>query len=150
MGERIKVGTLTITWLVDGGESNGTAALFEVEVPPAARVPVPHSHDAYEETIYGLEGALTWTVEGVRTELAPGDALCIRRGEVHGFVNEGGETARALCVVTPAVLTAAFFREMGEVVATAAAAGGSPPVEQIGAVMRRHGLTPAAPAVVLN
>jgi quercetin dioxygenase-like cupin family protein len=34
-------------------------------------VPVAHSHDGYEETIYGLDGVLTWTVEGTQTEVGP-------------------------------------------------------------------------------
>jgi hypothetical protein len=30
--------------------------MFEFVVPRDARVPAPHSHDAFEETLYGLEG----------------------------------------------------------------------------------------------
>lgn len=138
--EDIAVGQLTIRFRVVGEESNGSVAVFEVVVPPGAHVPAPHSHDAYEETLYGLEGELTWTVEGTPQRVGPGDALCIRRGDVHGFVNEGAETARQLAVVTPAVIGPRFFREMGEVLG----AGGPPDPAAIGAVMRRHGLTPAS------
>jgi uncharacterized RmlC-like cupin family protein len=61
--------------------------VFEFDVPAGAKVPVAHSHDGYEETIYGLEGALTWTVEGTPTDVGPGEALCIPRGAVHHFDN---------------------------------------------------------------
>ena len=40
-----------------------------------------HSHDGYEETVYGLEGTVTWTLEGRQVEVGPGEALCIPREE---------------------------------------------------------------------
>ncbi len=140
-GEDIHVGELTIRFLVDGEHSNGSAAIFEVDVPAGGGVPAPHSHDAYEETMYGLEGTVTWTVEGVQHPLGPGDHVCIKRGEVHGFANVSGEHARQLAVVTPAVIGPQFFRDMAAVVN----AGGPRDLAAIGAVMRRHGLTPAPP-----
>ena len=70
--EEIRIGELAIRLLLEGDESAGSAALFEFTVPSRARVPVAHSHDAYEETVYGLEGTLTWTVEGDRHEVGPG------------------------------------------------------------------------------
>ena len=33
--------------------------------------------DAYEEVLYGIEGVLTWTVDGTPVEVGPGQALCI-------------------------------------------------------------------------
>ncbi len=44
---------------------------------PAGKVPGPPSHDGYEETIYGLEGTLTFTVARKLTELGPGQVLVI-------------------------------------------------------------------------
>jgi quercetin dioxygenase-like cupin family protein len=116
-------------------------AMFEFAVPPAAKVPAAHSHDAYEETIYGLEGVLALTVNGQRTDLAPGQALCIPRGVVHRFDNFSADPAKALAVVTPGILGPAYFREMAAVVK--AAAGGPPDPAAIAEVMLRHGLTPA-------
>jgi quercetin dioxygenase-like cupin family protein len=142
VSEDISVGQLTIRFLVDGSDSNGSAAIFEVEVPPGARVPAPHSHDAYEETMYGLEGTLSWTVDGTSHQVGPGDHVCIMRGEVHGFVNESDQHAKQLAIVSPAVIGPDFFRDMAEVVN----AGGPPDPQALGAVMRRHGLTPATPA----
>ncbi len=120
--EDIAVGQLTIRFRVVGEESNGSVAIFEVIVPPGAHVPAPHSHDAYEETLVGLEGELVWTVDDKPRRVGPGDAVCIRRGEVHGFVNQGAETARQLAIVTPAAIGPQFFREMGE-----ALSAGDPP-----------------------
>jgi Cupin domain len=60
---------------------------MSLDVPAAAKVAAAHSHDGYEETIYGLEGVLTWTIEGTPTDVGPGDALFIPRGAVHQFDN---------------------------------------------------------------
>jgi len=141
--EEIRVGELAISFLVEGDESDGSVAMFAFTVPAHAKVPIAHSHDAYEETIYGLEGTLTWTVEGERHDVGPGEALCIRRGTVHRFENEGEVDARALAVVTPGVLGPDYFRDLVAVVEEAAAAGTPPDPARLGEVMLRHGLTPA-------
>jgi quercetin dioxygenase-like cupin family protein len=139
--EEINVGGLTVRFLVEGGRSRGAVAVFEFDVPAGARVPVAHSHDGYEETIYGLEGVLTWTIEGAETEVGPGEAICIHRGAVHRFDNAGDVDAKALAIVTPGVLGPDYFREVAAVLD--ASAGGPPDLAAIAAVMRRHGLTPA-------
>ncbi|HEY7693380.1 MAG TPA: cupin domain-containing protein [Gaiellaceae bacterium] len=141
--EEIRIGKLAIRFLLESGESNGSAALFEFTVPAGANVPVAHSHDAYEETVYGLDGTLTWTVDGEEVPVGPGEVLCIRRGAVHRFDNHGDADARALGVVTPGVLGPAYFREIAAVVDEAVAAGSPPDPARMGEVMRRHGLTPA-------
>jgi quercetin dioxygenase-like cupin family protein len=137
--EEIRIGQLAIRFLIEGGASGGTVAVFEFDVPAGARVPVAHSHDAYEETIYGVEGALTWTVDGVETQVGVGEALCIRRGAVHHFENAGQVDATALAIVTPGILGPDYFREVAAVLA--AAGGGQPDFAALGEVMRRHGLT---------
>ena len=63
--EVIRLGPLAVRFLITGENSSGSIATFEVIVPGAQRLVVPaHSHDHYEETIYGIEGVLTWTVDG--------------------------------------------------------------------------------------
>jgi len=140
----IRLGPLTVRFLVTGEDSNGSVAAFELIVPGAQRLAAPaHSHDRYEETIYGIEGVLTWTVDGNPIDVGPGQALCIPRGAVHRFDNNGSQDVRALCVITPAVLGPQYFRESAEVIT--AAAGGPPDRAKMAEIMRRHGLTPAAP-----
>ena len=75
--EEIKVGEVAIRFLVEGEQSAGSVAVFEFDVPAGAKVPVAHSHDGYVETIYGLEGVLSWTIEGTPTDVGPGETLCI-------------------------------------------------------------------------
>jgi len=141
MREEIKVGPLAIRFLVEGEQSGGSVAVFEFDVPAGMQVAAAHSHDGYEETIYGLEGTLTWTIEGTDTDVGPGEALYIPRGAVHHFDNRGELDARALAIVTPGILGPGFFREVGAILD--AATDGPPDFAAIGEVMRRHGLTPA-------
>jgi quercetin dioxygenase-like cupin family protein len=139
--DEIRVGELAVRFLVEGEQSAGSVAVFEFDVPAGSKVAAAHSHDGYEETIYGLDGVLTWTVEDEPIEVGPGEALCIPRGAMHQFVNRGETDAKALAVVTPGILGPDYFREVAAILD--AAAGGPPDPAAIGAAMRRHGLTPA-------
>jgi quercetin dioxygenase-like cupin family protein len=139
--ELITIGPLGVRFLVEAADSNGSAAVFECFVPASSRMPAPHSHDAFEETIYGLEGVSTWTVDGETIDVGPGEAICVPRGAVHGFENRGSADARFLAIATPGVFGPDYFQEVAEVLA--AAAGGPPDLTAVGEVMRRHGLTPA-------
>ncbi len=139
--EVIRVGHITVHFLVTGENSAGTIAAFEVVVPGAQRLAAPaHSHDHYEETIYGIDGVLTWTVDGKQIDVGPGQALCIPRGAVHRFDNNTTEDVKVLCLITPAAIGPQYFRECAEVIN--AAAGGPPDRAKMAEIMRRHGLTP--------
>jgi quercetin dioxygenase-like cupin family protein len=145
--ETIALGPITVRFLLTAEQSGGSVAAFEVTVAAAERLQAPaHSHDHYEETIYGLQGVLTWTVDGQAIEVGPGQALCIPRGAIHRFDNFRQEEAKALCVVTPAAIGPQYFRDVLEVVR--ASAGGPPDRVKMAEVMRRHGLTPAPPPTV--
>ena len=142
--ETIQVGAMGIMFLIEAVDSNGSVSIFECFVPADSTMPAPHSHDAFEETIYGLEGVTSWTVDGRAVEIGVGDALCVPRGAVHGFQNAGAQDAKFLAVASPGLMTPDFFREIHEVLA--ASAGGPPDPAKVGEVMRRHGLTPAPPS----
>ncbi len=140
--ETIRLGPLAVRFLITGEQATGSVAVFELTVPSAQRLAAPaHSHDHYEETIYGIEGVLTWTVDGQPIDVGPGQALCIPRGAVHRFDNAGGQDAKVLCAVTPAAIGPEYFRESAAVIN--AAAGGPPDRVKMAEIMRRHGLTPA-------
>jgi quercetin dioxygenase-like cupin family protein len=142
--ETIRLGPLVVRFLVTGENSSGSIAAFELTVPSAQRLAAPaHSHDHYEETIYGIDGVLTWTVDGKTIDLRPGQTLCIPRGAIHRFDNNTNTDAKVLCVITPAAIGPRYFRETAEVI-NAAANGGPPDRVKLMEIMRRHGLTPAA------
>ncbi len=140
--ETISHGGLAVRFLVTGDQSNGSIAAFELTVAGSQRLPAPaHSHDHYEETMYGIEGVLTLTVDGHRYDIGPGQAVCIPRGAVHRFDNDTAENAKVLCVVTPAAIGPDYFREAFAIFG----AGGPPDRARLMDLMRRFGLTPAAP-----
>src|SRR5256885_10580213 len=142
--EMIQVGAMSVRFCVEAADSNGSVSVFECFVPADSNMPVPHSHDAFEETIYGLEGVTTWSVDDRTLDIRPGEAFCIPRGAVHGFDNHGTEDAKFLAVASPGVMGPDYFREIHEVLASNP--GGPPDLTKIADVMRRHGLTPAPPA----
>jgi quercetin dioxygenase-like cupin family protein len=140
--ETIRLGPLVVRFLITGEDASGSVALFELTVPAAQRLAAPaHSHDHYEETVYGIEGVLTWTVDGKRIDVGPGQALCIPRGAVHRFDNHGSQDVKALCAITPAAIGPQYFHESAAVIN--AAAGGPPDRVRMTEIMLRHGLTPA-------
>lgn len=140
--ETITIGPLGIRFLLTGNDSNGSASVFEVVVPAGQKLAAPaHKNDDYEEIVYGIEGVLTWTVDGTPIEVGPGQALCIPRGAVHRFDNFGSEDVKQLAVITPAIMGPAYFREAAEVIG--AAAGGPPDRARMMDIFRRHGMTVA-------
>ena len=133
--EIIRVGQIEIRFLLDGEDTNGRLCLFEFLVAPGARVPAPHYHEHVDEVAYGLEGVLTFTIEGQSIQLGPGERCFIPRGAVHHFVNAGPETTRTLSVLSPALIGPAYFRDMAALLAS-----GPPDAAQVAQVMARHGL----------
>jgi quercetin dioxygenase-like cupin family protein len=138
-GEEIRIGQDVVRFLVDAETTGGSAAVFEFDIPSDGTVPPPHSHDAFDETIYGLRGTLTWTVAGEVIAVGPGDVLHIPRGTVHSFQNLGTELATQLGIATPGLLGPAYFRDIAAIINV----DGPPDFAAALAVMRRHGLTPA-------
>jgi len=139
--EEIRIGGIAVRFRLEGEASGGSVAVFEFDVAAGAGVPGAHSHDGYEETIYGLEGVLSWTLDGQQIDVGPGEVLCIPRGVVHRFDNDHGVDAKMLAIITPGILGPEYFREMAAVLE--GAAGGPPDPAALAKVMRRHGLTPA-------
>ena len=139
--ETIKAGQVAIEFLLEAADTNGSAAMFEFTVPAGAKVPIPHYHEHFDETIYGLTGIMTFTVEGKAIDIAPGETCFIPRGAVHGFENLKNGDAKALAVITPALLGPIFFKEVAEIVN----AGGPPDLEKLKLTMTKHGLIPVIP-----
>jgi hypothetical protein len=68
-----------------------------------------------DEYVCGLDGVMTWTVNGKRIEVGPGQALCIPRGAIHRFDNNTTRGVKALCMITPAAIGPQYFRETAAV-----------------------------------
>jgi quercetin dioxygenase-like cupin family protein len=111
MPEVIHVGGLELRFLRSKEDTGGSLDMFEMTVQPNARMPVPHHHETWDETIYGLAGATTWRIEDQDVGVGPGQTVFIKRGVVHGFRNDTQEPATCLCVLSPGVLGPAYFRK---------------------------------------
>ena len=140
-GNSITIGGIIVDFVVPAGTADGAATMFECTVAAGALVPPPHSHDGFDEMIYGLEGVFTFVVDGDTHYIGPGEALFIRRGQVHRFVNNGPADGKFLSVATPGLFGPEYFREFRDVLY--AAGDGPPDADALAAVMQRHGLTPA-------
>jgi quercetin dioxygenase-like cupin family protein len=139
--EIIRLGQIEINFLLEAKDTNDSIATFEFLVPVGAKVPIPHLHESYDEIIYGLEGIITFTVNGKITEVKKGETLFIPRGAVHGFNNLHQQDAKALAAVTPALIGPDFFKEVGVLIA----AGGPPDIEKLKVIYSKWGLKPSMP-----
>jgi quercetin dioxygenase-like cupin family protein len=138
MTETIIAGGLQLRFLQTKEETGGSLDAFEMIVKPNARMPVPHYHEGWDETIIGQMDVTTWRVDGKDIELAPGQSLFIKRGIVHSFRNDSAEAASCLCILTPGVLGPGYFREIAALLS-----GGAPDPAKMKEIMLRHGLVPA-------
>lgn len=138
MTETINIGPLTLRFLRDKDATSGSLDMFEMDVPPNAKMPVPHYHESWDETVYGLVGTATFVIAGQTVTVGPGETAFIRRGIVHGFDNRSDSVATCLCVLSPGVLGPEYFRSVA-----ALAANGPPDLTAMAALMRKHGLVPA-------
>ena len=137
----ITIGGIIIDFIMEAADSNGVATVFECIVAPGDQVPPPHSHDGFDETVYGLDGVFKFVIDGDAHYMGPGESLCIRRGQVHEFTNKGPGDGKFLSVATPGIFGPEYFREYRNVLY--AAGGGRPDPAAVAAVMQRHGITPA-------
>jgi quercetin dioxygenase-like cupin family protein len=95
MPEIINFGALQLTFLQSKDDTAGSLDLFEMTLQPNARMPIPHYHDRWDETIYGISGISTWRIDGKDKDVAPGETVFIKRGMVHGFTNRAARPTPA-------------------------------------------------------
>lgn len=75
----------TIDFLLRTNDIDSAASMFEFMVPAGAKVPVTFYHESFNETIYGLERIITFTVEAKAINIAPGETCFIPCGAVQSF-----------------------------------------------------------------
>ena len=141
MPEVIRVGGLELRFLRSKEDTGGSLDMFEMTVQPNAKMPVPHYHETWDETIYGLAGVTTWRIDNQEVGVGPGQTVFIKRGIVHGFRNDTQEIAMCLCILNPGVLGPAYFREVA-----ALSACGAPDLAKMKETMLRYGLVPVPPS----
>jgi quercetin dioxygenase-like cupin family protein len=140
MPEIINFGSFQLKFLHSGEETDDDLDLFEMTLQPNARMPIPHHHEGWDETVYGLAGISSWRIDGKEIDIGPGESVFIKRGVVHGFTNRSAEPATCLCILTPGVLGPQYFRDMAGLLAA-----GTPDPQKMKETMLRYGLIPAPP-----
>ncbi|MBR0896031.1 cupin domain-containing protein [Bradyrhizobium tropiciagri] len=139
MPELINIGALQLKFLQSKETTGGSIDLFEMTLQPNARMPIPHYHESWDETIYGLSGVSTWRIAGKDIDLGAGETLFIKRGIVHSFTNRSDGPASCLCMLSPGALGPKYFKEMAALLAC-----GAPDPAKMKEVMLRYGLVPVA------
>jgi quercetin dioxygenase-like cupin family protein len=140
MHHPIHVGNLKVTFLKSRHETQGNLDLFELTVPPYAFLNVPHLHREFDETIIGMNGVTTWTVDGEKIKVGPGRELHIPRGRAHSYANLHSSAARMMCILTPGLIGPEYFRELAAVLR----ADGPPDIAGLSTIMMRYGVIPAS------
>jgi quercetin dioxygenase-like cupin family protein len=140
MPNKIDFGSFQVNFLRSKHDTKGALDIFELILSPGGKMPVPHYHESWEETVYGLDGTVTYTIAGERCDIAPGGTAFVPRGVVHGFANLSDGVAKCLCVLTPGVLGPEYFEELAAEIAT-----GKPNPAVMAGIMKRYGLIPAVP-----
>lgn len=140
MHKTIRVGEMNVTFIKTRHETDGAFDLFELTIPPFGRLPLPHIHRKYDETIFGVNGTMTWTVCDVPHQIRRGSSLFIPRNTPHFYANLTHKTARILCLQTPGILGPEYYHEIASCFQA-----GHPDLAHMGAIMSRHGVVPFTP-----
>jgi len=137
MHETIHVGGMSVTFLMTRHETDNALDMFELTIPSATSVVVPHTHRNYDEWVLGMNGVTTWTLNGEITLLHPGESLSIPRGTAHFFANLHNEVGRFMCLQTPGVMGPEYYREIAVHYRLS-----EPDIAAISDVMNRYGVDP--------
>jgi len=105
----------TYTILLSGADTDGRYCLVDMLVPPGGGPP-PHRHD-FEESFTMLEGEIEVTFRGKKSVLRKGETANVPANAPHFFTNASKESARLLCICSPAGQEELFL-EVGVPVAT--------------------------------
>src|SRR5258708_31901538 len=107
--EIIRIGQIGIRFLLGAADTGGSVAMLEFTVPVGAKVPLPHYHKQYDETIYGVEGVMTFTVEGKALNFGPGESYFFPLGAVHVLDNLKQPVRKPLPMVLPPFIVPNYF-----------------------------------------
>ncbi|SCX54380.1 Cupin domain-containing protein [Klenkia marina] len=115
-GEVIDAGGIQHLFALTAAQTGGRLGLEEFTLPPRTVGARPHVHHSHDEYFVVLQGELTLSTAADDVVLRPGDVAAALRGTVHGYRNDTGEPARALCMYTPAGYEQ-YFRDVHDAVA---------------------------------
>lgn len=109
----LRIAEASITFLINGSDTQGAWSLLEYEAPARFAGPAPHWHRRATELFYVLEGALTLRLGGETHTLHPGDFALVPPGTQHSFHNAADAPTRFLVHLSPGGMEA-YFMELAE------------------------------------
>ena len=127
-------------------EPGGQATVMEMLIPPGMGPP-PHSHPG-GESVYVLEGAIKYHIDGQEHDGGPGDFFHVPAGTEENFEPAGDSNVRLLVIYTPGGVEK-FFQEAGEPAQTnelPPPPSEPPDLERIVEIGERHGMHFKLPA----
>ncbi|MEX5634056.1 cupin domain-containing protein [Parafrankia sp. FMc2] len=115
-GRRIDLPNWSMLVKVAAGDTLGRLTVLEGRMGPRQPGPLPHVHEAHDETFVLVEGRLRFRVgDGFRTAVT-GETVFASRWLTHGFGNPFDEPARYIAILTPSGYED-YFVEVAEHVA---------------------------------
>ncbi len=125
--------------------TEGAFSVYRQIAPPGFATPY-HTHAAYGEGFYVLEGEVTFFCDGEKTVLRDGGFIYMPGTLAHGFRVSGDGPATMVIVSPPAGTFGAFVREMGEPATTKTLPTPAPlDFARLGAVSAKWGSTLIGP-----
>jgi mannose-6-phosphate isomerase-like protein (cupin superfamily) len=96
----------------------GEMLIFRCRLAPHAKGSPAHVHEAVHETFLVEQGAMTFTLAGkAERTLAPGEAIDLPPGTVHGFRNPSADEAWFVSTANPGYELEAFLRALYDMAA---------------------------------
>lgn len=112
-GQSLSVVGDTYRLVMTGEQDGSTFAVIDMLIPPGGG-PGPHSHAAFQESFYVMEGEVVVKTKEQASTARKGDFVRIPLGGVaHDFKNQTETTAHLLCILVPSGLEK-FFQEIGK------------------------------------
>src|ERR1700751_1590159 len=109
--EVIKFGGMEIHYCQEAPDTINSITMFKCVIHAGAKIAAAHYHENFDETVFGLKGVASYTVDGKNIEVHPGDSIFIPRGAVHAFANKTDETVEVLCMANPGVFGPNYFKD---------------------------------------
>lgn len=110
----ISAAGVDVQFLFDAEDSGGEATAFVTRVTPGGYTLPAHSHD-WDETMFVIDGTLSFVIDGETKEVAAGNAVFIRKGQVHAYENLTDVDSSMLIVSTPGLNHESYFAEVASV-----------------------------------
>ncbi|MCU1226660.1 MAG: hypothetical protein JWQ42_4753 [Edaphobacter sp.] len=100
---------MTVTFIMSERQTRGDLDAFELTLPANGRIIVPQRHPDCDETVIGLNGITSWTVDRVTKQIGPGEQLSFLVTRNMDFFNPSNKITRFMCILTPGKLGSGLF-----------------------------------------